>query len=189
MPQSILYTGPMKSGKSRALLDKARDLSKQGKSFLCCKSHIDTRNGDYIWSRAYEDNFSIPSKKIMYSKQIIDILSASKDKYDAIFIDEIMFLDSGIIGVIDYLFLEGIDLYASGLDLDFRKKYFPLLDYDNTGLTMEDVMAQFEEVVPLHSKCEVCGKKAELTKRVSSTSDSTIEVGDSEYQPRCLRCF
>lgn len=192
MTSSTLYTGPMKSGKSEALIERIRELSQRGESFLCVKPALDNRNGDFLWSRRYKESEQYPAVRVHSAKQVIEIVT--RRNFKAVFIDEIMFFDSGIFGLIDYLLFEGIDLYAAGLDTDFRKLPFPLADYHQTGLTMQDVCEQFEEVIRLHSTCDVCGdREATLTQRLingapASPDEDVICVGDEEYQARCRKC-
>lgn len=192
MTRSTLYTGPMKSGKSECLIDIIRDFSLKGRSFLCVKPALDDRNGDFLWSRRYKEEEQYPAIRVYSSKQVIEIVS--RRSFEAVFIDEIMFFDSGVFGLIDYLLFEGIDLYAAGLDTDFRKLPFPLADYHQTGLTMQDVCEQFEEVVQLYSTCDICGdRKATLTQRLvnglpASLDEDVISIGDDEYQARCEKC-
>ena len=111
------------------------------------------------------------------------------------------FFDSDILGVIDSLYYLGVDLFASGLDRDFRSLYFPLRDYgtqtaneETLNITMEHVINQFEEVIQHYSFCDVCGNKAGYTQRLingkPAPADSPlILIGDTEYQARCKKHY
>ena len=195
--QSVLHVGPMKSGKSKALLEKAKELEANNISYICFKPSVDHRNGDYLYSRHFKDDYKVPVMKVDYAKQIYTKVIKKKSSYTTVLIDEIMLFDSDILGVIDALYYHKIDLIAAGLNLDFRKMPFPLSDWglitDNNDLlsmTMEHVMDQFNEIVYHESACEVCGKNARYSQRLidgepASFDSPLIIIGDEEYQARC----
>ncbi len=187
----------MKSGKSKALLDEAKQLEEKNLTYICFKPVIDNRNGDYIYSRYFEDDFKLNAIRVECAKQVYNKIVKKKTKCHAVLIDEIMLFDSEILGVIDVLKYEGIDLIAAGLDLDFRKMPFQLSDwgmledgYAPTRISMNHVINQFETVYEHVSQCDVCGKNAKFTQRLidgepASLESAVVMIGDEEYQARC----
>jgi len=198
MPSNtVLHIGPMKSGKSKELLDIAIQLKKRKRKYVCFKPALDSRNGDYIYSRHYKNDYVLPVTKVEYAKQIYNLVVKNNSGYTDVLIDEIMLFDSDIIGVIDSFYYHGIDLYAAGLDMDFRKYPFQLKDWgvrnhldEIISINMQHVIEQFEEVIYHYSLCDVCGEKAKYTQRLidgepASLDSPLILIGDEEYQARC----
>lgn len=187
-----IYFGPMKSGKSLRLLNTAFDLKSRGVSYLAIKPSLDTRDGKFIYSRGREQKVS--AVKVRTTTNIVPLII--KHKVKNLLIDEIMLFDSGIVAVLAYCRIENIDVYAAGLDLDFRRKSFvlPSPKGQDYTLDMADIIAEFDLKTQLTATCDVCGKTALYTQRLfagkPAPDDSpVVQVGDDEYEPRCGACY
>ncbi|MDX6630803.1 MAG: thymidine kinase, partial [Gaiellales bacterium] len=100
-------------------------------------------------------------------------------------IDEVQFLDDGIVDIALGLVRRGARVLAAGLDRDFRGEPFgpmPLL------------LAHADDADKLHAICQVCAGPATMTQRLvdgrpAQRDDPVILVGASErYEARCRGC-
>lgn len=188
--KSTLYYGPMKSGKSKALCEVVQNCMAEGLKFLIFKPHTDTRDKGYLKSRHYTSTHT--AYMTHNTGEIIN--HYRKHQATVVIIDEIMFYPSDIIGVLDFFRLAGVEVYAGGLDKDFTGSWFPLADYAVTGLTMADLIPEFDNAYSLKASCDKCGKDATKTQRLingrpAPKSSPTVVVGDSLYEARCERCY
>lgn len=125
---------------------------------------------------------SFPSLIIDKSKDILKFIN--KDIF-VLFIDEIQFLDRDIEKILNDLSYQGINIFASGLELDFCGRPFGSMQY---------LLSIADEIIKLKSSCVVCGKEANRTQRiinylVPKTTDPIILVGNGSYhEPRCRKC-
>lgn len=198
-PTHTLYYGPMKSGKSKRLIEYAGRCVDNNLTYLAFKPKVDHRNGSFISSRAFKHK--IPAKQVSNSHHLINHVQEYLDGdkiVNYVFIDEIMLLDSNILFVLEYLKENNIHLVASGLIRDFKNDPFILVStdaVDDSKISMLDVMEEFDMVIEFLAKCDVCGEDAEYSQRLingvpapQSAPQVSIE-GDSEYQARCKSCY
>ncbi len=172
--------GPMFAGKSEELIRRIKRLEYAKKKILVFKPAIDIRySSDEVVSHS---NLKAKSIAIKESKDILDYLDSSTF---AIAVDEVQFLDKGIIDISQKLALKGIRVILGGLDTDFRGEPFPIT---------ASLMTIAEDVLKLTAICVVCGAPATKTQRIingkpAHYSDPIIKVGASEaYEPRCRHC-
>lgn len=204
--------GPMKSGKSRYLVQKCEALYAAGIPFLAFKPRQDTRDGCFIRSRdrhcrdiealgidsAHEILLPFQSREwIQPPLRQVQRHILSLPEYlpagsfpQACLIDEVFLLDSGLVPVIRQLLNQKISVYLSGLDRDFRREYFPLKDYASSGMTMQHLIEIYHSRIALNARCEACGGEAPFTQRLvngrpAHYNSPTVLIGDEEYQPRC----
>lgn len=211
-PHLEICYGPMKSGKSRYLVQKAEALYAAAIPFLAFKPRQDTRDGCFIRSRdshcrdiqaigidtAAEILTCLQSPSLTkrcdseprpQSLNVPDYLPPGQAP-QACLIDEVFLLDAGLLAVVRQLSEQGISVYLSGLDRDFRREFFPLRDYAQTGVTMQALIELCKTHLPLHASCEACGADAPFTQRLVNGQPAhydspTVLIGDEEYQPRC----
>lgn len=132
---------------------------------------------------SHDKNY-IYADMVGHSSEILDHFRTRRDNGSLgkaiYFIDEIQFMDQGILEVIDYLNKEGADVVCSGLNLDRFGKPFGI---------MPQVMAIADEIVHLKAICN-CGNEAYVSygKNVSSSEQVAIG-GKQEYEPLCKECF
>ena len=100
-------------------------------------------------------------------------------------IDEVQFLDDGVVDVALRLVHHGARVLAAGLDRDFRGEPFG---------PMPQLLAHADDADKLHAICQVCAGPATMTQRLvdgrpARRDDPVILVGASErYEARCRGC-
>ena len=172
--------GPMFAGKSEEIIRRIRRIEYAKKKVECFKPKIDNRySSDEIVSHNQNKK---KSHVISFSDEIYNFIS--DDTY-AVVIDEVQFLDEGIIEVCTTLANRGIRVIVGGLDLDFRGEPFSI---------MPDLLARAESVTKLTAICVCCGENATRTQRIVNGvpaffDDPIVIVGAKEaYEPRCRKC-
>lgn len=208
--------GPMKSGKSRYLIHKAQGLYRQKQSFLAFKPLQDTRDGAAIRSRdeACPDIQALAVGDSRELQQVVEQalrdpqcflqeLPPEQDKclnlrqsfrprrpLTACLIDEVFLFDSGLLSALRSLRQQGVSVFMSGLDRDFRGEFFPLRQHEQTSISMKEIIHYCDHSLALMAFCEVCQQPAALTQRLINGQPApydspTVLIGDEEYQPRC----
>lgn len=166
--------GCMKSGKSKFLIESCKFLHEG--VYEAFKPDIDTRDGDFIVSRALDDK--LPCKRIKDAREIL------KSKKDFIVIDEYQFFQpEQLEDTLKELSKTDKIVIVAGLDRLHTGEY-----WSNFNIVKKYVKK--ENMIQLKATCEYCGDPAEFTK-LKSLSDSLIQV-ESElttYFPLCKRCF
>lgn len=100
-------------------------------------------------------------------------------------IEEVQFLDAGVVDLCVRLADRGVEVICAGLDQDFRGVPFGF---------MPRLLALAENVYKLHAICKKCGGEATRTQRLvdgkpPAWDDPTILIGAEEsYEARCRRC-
>ncbi|MEM4598119.1 MAG: thymidine kinase [Candidatus Diapherotrites archaeon] len=190
-----IVTGPMFSGKSEELMRRIRRLQIAGRKVQVFSPEIDFRGGkNCIYSH---DDRRIEAIPINDSSEIIEHLDRDTK---AIGIDEIQFLDDGIIDVAIGLAEKDIDVILACLNLDFRGEPFR---FRNSERTVAEIIALSESVTKLHAICtekvkvngteSICGKNAYFTQRLingkpAPYNSPLIVVGSEDlYVARCRK--
>ena len=176
-----VITGCMFAGKTEELLRRVRRIEYAKKSVIVFKPLIDNRySNDEVVSH---NNTSTKSINVSKSSDIYEHL---QDKLPyAIVIDEVQFLDEGIIEVCEYFANKGVRVIVAGLDKDFRGEPFGV---------MPQILARAERVTKLDAICQVCGGIATRTQRIINGEpayydDPVVLVGAKEqYEARCRHC-
>jgi thymidine kinase len=176
-----VITGPMFAGKSEELIRRVHRLDYGHRPYLVFKPAIDNRYSENdVESHSHYKVKCIPIKK---SSEIPPYLA--KSKVEVVAIDEIQFLDEGIVPLCDELANEGIRVIVAGLDTDFRGEPFPVTSA---------LLAKAEFVTKLSAICVKCGAPATMSQRlvngIPAPYDAPIIlVGAAEsYEPRCRHC-
>lgn len=172
MNQINVFTGPMFSGKTNALLsayERATIAKKKVKAF---KPKIDTRFGvDVIKSRRFGEIEAICISSLKELK-----------KYDAdvFIIDEFQFLEGDIRVIQDLADEKGKVFYISGLDMTAEKKPFGL---------MPQLLAIADNVEKFTSICHDCAEENAIYSYFLGKKNTDIVVGNHEYIPLCRKCM
>ena len=179
-----VYCGPMKSGKTRELLNRIDKLSYlPGCEFDIFKPSVDTRNSSVksrFGSLSYECKFANES----CPEELFDSM---KKGSRIIAIDEAQFFEKGIEDVVEALMKKDVNVIIAGLDLDFRGEPFG---------RMSNLLAMAHEVYKLTGVCDYddCGNSATRTQRLiggepAPYNSPQILIGDEEegYECRCLK--
>lgn len=171
--------GSMFSGKTEEMIRRLRRAVIAKQKVQVFKPKIDNRyDAQKVTSHAGLDFEAFP---INSSDELIRNL---KDDTTVVGIDEVQFLDEGIISVIEELVERGIRVIATGLDMDFRGEPFGCIPV---------LMAKAEKVDKVQAICMVCGEPASRTQRLvdgkpAYYNDPVVIVGASEmYEARCRK--
>lgn len=182
-----VFTGPMKSGKSAALISR---LAQYDYANLCIQvfypamdsrakpGEIDSRLG-----------LRTPAVPVYKAKEI---LATVKPDCDVVAIDEAeLFVDAEeLVEVVRTLIARGVVVLVAGLDLDFAERPFG---------AMATLCALADQVEKLTAICSECGSAfATRTQRLvngrpASLSDPAVLIEGSDasvvYQARCHFCY
>ena len=176
-----VITGVMFSGKSEELLRRVRRALIARKTVQVFKSHLDDRYSG-IHAISSHDGRRVEARPVSSSLEIAEHIM---DDVDVVAIDEVQFLDTGIIEVANRLADRGIRVIISGTDMDFRGEPFGPIG---------PLLAVAESIDKLHAICVVCGDLATRNQRLidgrpAVAEGPTIQVGGSEtYEARCRHC-
>ncbi len=166
--------GPMFSGKTEELIRRLRRAQIARQKVAIVKPATDNRYAhDQIVSHSEQ---RIPSRVVTRSEEV---LLAAADA-EVIGIDEVQFLDEGIVGICERLADAGKRVIVAGLDQDYRARPFE---------PVPRLLAMAEYITKTLAICVRCGNPANRTQRVG-TAAGLIAVGSTEmYEARCRRCY
>lgn len=167
-----VFTGPMFSGKSDALLNEY-DKKYHKSRILLFKPLIDTRDLGVVKTRNGKE---IPAILI---EDLSDIKKHLNDKITTIFIDEANFLKGDISILNELSIMNDLDIFIAGLNMTSEQKPFGL---------MPEILAVADEVEIMHASCNDCNRDANFT-YYEGTKNKTILVGSSGYIALCARCL
>lgn len=175
-----VITGPMFAGKTEELIRRVRREAFAEKKIVVFKPSIDQR---YALNEVVSHNNNrIQSISITSSQEIMAYVDQD---VDVVAIDEVQFLDAGVVPIIQLLAERGIRVIVSGLDQDFRGLPFTF---------MPELLALAEEVVKLTAICVKCHAPATRTQRLVNGNpaffeDPLILIGaKNDYEARCRHC-
>ncbi|MFP4623066.1 MAG: thymidine kinase [Gemmatimonadota bacterium] len=175
-----IVTGVMFSGKSEELMRRVRRATLAKKRVQVFKSVLDDRYG--IREVISHDQGRLPALMVGTSA---DLMAAVRPETEVVAIDEIQFMDDGIVAVVNALADRGARVVAAGTDMDFRG--FP---FGPIG----PLLAVAEKVDKLTAICVRCGELATRNQRLidgepAPAEGPTIQVGGLEsYEARCRAC-
>lgn len=175
--------GCMFSGKTEELIRRLHRLKYARQTYLLFKPAIDNR---YEEAHVVSHNgFKLQAVPIECSDDILEYVLNEETKgihYDVIGVDEVQFMDKGIVEVSKVLIHKGYRVILAGLDTDFRGEPFG---------SMGDLLAIADEDERLYAICSVCGQSAIMTQRIvngepARWDEPTILVGGVDrYEARC----
>ncbi len=176
-----VITGVMFSGKSEELIRRVRRALIAKRKVQVFKSALDDRYAGIrtISSHAGSDVEAIPVRSSL------EVASKVMPGVQVVGIDEVQFLDEGIVDVISALADKGVRVIAAGIDMDFRGEPFG---------PMPRLLTVAETVDKLHAICLMCGNPATRNQRLVNGEPApyegpTIQVGgDEAYEARCRGC-
>lgn len=176
-----VIAGVMFSGKSEELLRRVRRAVIAKRCVQVFKSHLDDRYRG-IYAVTTHDGLTVEAHPIDSAGEIARRV---REATEVVAVDEVQFLDEGIVDVATALADRGVRVILAGTDTDFRGEPFG---------AMPELMAVAEFVDKLHAICVVCGEEACRNQRLidgkpAVYASPTIMVGGSEsYEARCRRC-
>jgi thymidine kinase len=198
-----VYTGPMFSRKTAALIDRIDQFSylksknqkyykTNQEDFLFIKPDADTRDTD-VTSKGRK--ITIPFIRVHSQKpyDLLDVLSRKErddfKQYVLVAIDEAQFFGPGIEDVVVEMQRQGRNVLVAGADLDFRGEPFGRMDR---------LVLLANEVYKLTSVCEYpdCSAQATRTQRLINGRPAPYDApiisiegakNSEKYEARCLQ--
>ncbi len=179
-----VVAGVMFSGKSEELIRRVRRALIARRRVRVFKSHLDARY-EGLHRVSSHTGVAIEALPIDRSEEILRHVE-EPGAVDVVAVDEVQFLDAGIVEVATHLAERGVRVVCAGTDTDFRGEPFGMMGH---------LMAIAEEVTKLQAICVVCGDLACRNQRLVDGQPArwnmpVVMVGGSEtYEARCRRCF
>jgi thymidine kinase len=176
-----VISGVMFSGKSEELLRRIRRATLARRRVQVFKSHLDERYGG-LQVVSTHDGGRIESEPVSAS---VDVMERLRSDTQVVGIDEVQFLDHGVVDVANALADAGIRVIAAGTDMDFRGEPFGPIG---------PLLAVAERIDKLQAICVRCGQLATRNQRLidgrpAPAEGPTIQVGGLEtYEARCREC-
>jgi thymidine kinase len=176
-----VISGVMFSGKSEELLRRVRRAVLARKRVQVFKSHLDERYGG-LHAVHTHDGGIIDSEPVSTS---VELMGRFRQGTTVVAVDEVQFLDPGIVEVANALADGGIRVILAGTDMDFRGEPFG---------PVPALLAVAERVDKLQAICVLCGELATRNQRLidgrpAPAEGPTIQVGGLEsYEARCRSC-
>jgi thymidine kinase len=176
-----VIAGVMFSGKSEELMRRVRRSLIAKKRVQVFKSHLDDRFTG-VFAVGSHDGRTIEAIPVDSAEQIALRLDPQAQ---VVAIDEVQFLDPGIIPLVNALAERGRRVILAGTDIDFRGEPFG---------PMGALMCVAEFVDKLHAICVLCGAPATRNQRLidgkpARYDSPQVMVGGAEaYEARCRIC-
>ena len=176
-----VIAGVMFSGKSEELMRRVRRATIARKRVQLFKSHLDDRYAG-LYNVSSHDGRDLAAVPVDSASQIAQQLDSMAE---VVAVDEVQFLDAGIISLATALAERGRRVILAGIDTDFRGEPFG---------AMPQLMAVAEAVTKLHAICVLCGNPASRNQRLidgkpARWDSPTIMVGAAQsYEARCRAC-
>ena len=176
-----VIAGVMFSGKSEELMRRVRRSLIARKQVQVFKSHLDNRYAGVLVVGSH-DGRTIEAVPVDSSAQIALRLNPTAQ---VIAIDEVQFLDGGIVALANDLAARGRRVILAGTDTDFRGEPFG---------PMPQLMCVAEVVDKLHAICVLCGAPATRNQRLINgrparyDSPQVMVGGGENYEARCRSC-
>jgi len=176
-----VITGVMFSGKSEEMIRRVRRALIARRRVQVFKSALDDRYHG-IGHVSSHDGSGVDAVAVRGSLEVAELVHPDAQ---VIAIDEVQFLDDGIVDVLSALADRGARVIVAGIDMDFRGEPFG---------PMPRILALAEAVDKLHAICMKCGHSATRNQRLVNGQPApyespVVQVGGHEsYEARCRRC-
>jgi thymidine kinase len=176
-----VITGVMFSGKSEELMRRVRRALIARRRVQVFKSALDDRYAG-VGRVSSHDGAAVEAIPIRSSLELAEKAHPSTQVFA---IDEVQFLDDGVVEVASALADRGARVIVAGTDMDFRGVPFGPIG---------TLLAVAESVDKLHAICAVCGNLATRNPRLvdgqpAPAESPVIQIGGLEsYEARCRRC-
>ena len=172
MNQINVFTGPMFSGKTNALLSAYERATIAKKRVQAFKPITDTRFGkNVIKSRRFGEIEAITIKRIE------DLKKYDTDVY---IIDEFQFLEGDVKVIQEMADSKGKIFYINGLDMTAEKKPFG---------HMPELLAIADHIEKFVAICYDCSEENAIYSYFLGKKDTEILIGNHEYIPLCRKCM
>src|SRR5437660_10684491 len=171
----------MFSGKSEELVRRVRRAVIARKHVQGFKSHLDARYAG-LYTVSTHGGGTVEAEPVESSEGVV---RAVRPDTEVVAVDEVQFLDDGIVAAANGLADRGVRIVLAGIDMDFRGLPFG---------PMPTLLAVAEIVDKLQAICVVCGGPASRNQRLVNGRPAlwespTLLVGGREsYEARCRHC-
>ncbi len=158
--------GPMFSGKTEELLRRIRRARVAKKTCLLFKPISDGRYSrqlvlpHHLAPEAEKGEFGEQAHPVQSPAEIHELIEVGTN---LVGIEEGQFFDDGLFDLLHALSDRGIDVVMSFLDMDFRRRPFPIPD---SNRTVGDYLAIAHESLKLSAVCVRCGAEAQYSQKL-----------------------
>jgi thymidine kinase len=167
--------GSMFSGKSEELIRRLRRAIIARQRVQVFKARLDDRyEAEFVVSHS---RMRIEAERVTASREILDRLDP---RTEVVGIDEVQFLDAGIVEVAERLANMGKRVIVAGLDQDYQGRPFE---------PVPQLMAVAEYVTKALAVCSVCGAPANRSQRLVDSNERVVVGAGDAYEARCRRHF
>lgn len=176
-----VVSGVMFSGKSEELMRRVRRAILARRTVQVFKSYLDDRYGGLQYVSSH-DGRRVESSPIQTS---LELAAGVRSDTEVVAVDEVQFLDDGVVAVVNKLADDGRRVIIAGTDMDFAGRPFGPIG---------ELLAIAEKIDKLHAICVRCGDLATRNQRLidgrpAPAEGPVIQVGGLEsYEARCRRC-
>lgn len=170
MSNIIVYSGPMKCGKTQEILNEYKRQLISGKKVKMFKPKIDNRTIGLVQANSGID---IPAVEI---NRIQELENYNADVYC---IDEFQLL-KGSVETIQKMADQGKKFFIAGLNLTSEKKPFG---------KMSDILCIADEIHVLKSICDNCKSEEGVYSYYKGGKDTDIVIGSKGYLSLCRDCY
>lgn len=166
--------GPMFSGKSEELIRRIKRAIIAKQKVQAFKPALDDRYDlSAIASHSEQKHGAIPVKDTVELARLLD------PEAEVVALDEVQFMDEGLLPIIEDLANRGVRVIAGGLDQDSNGEPFGIMPL---------LLAKAEYVTKLQAICMVCGGLAGRTQRLVHTGGQVLVGAAEAYEARCRHC-
>lgn len=177
-----VHIGPMFSDKSSTLIDALTRLTGQQSQPICLKPALDDRYG--ADAAIYAHNGRSAPALLFEHQRPESIFEVIPPGTTHALIDEIQFCSGELVGVLEQLLAQGVNVVAAGLDLDFAGNPF-----GPTPKVVELAHSLQPNSVSHHTAtCDGCGGQATMS-YAKVPMDQVVRVGANEaFGAACVSC-
>ena len=169
-----VITGSMFCGKTDELIRRLRRATIARQKVQVFKPALDDRYDiAAIASHSQRKHEAIPVKDTVELARQLD------PEAQVVALDEVQFMDEGLIPIIEDLANRGVRVIAGGLDQDSNGEPFGI---------MPILLAKADYVTKLQAICMVCGALASRTQRMVHTGGQVLVGAAEAYEARCRHC-
>jgi thymidine kinase len=175
-----VITGSMFSGKSEELIRRVRRALIARRRVQVFKPALDDR---YSGVRTISSHAGSDVEAVAVGSSM-EIAARAHPDTQVFALDEVQFMDEGVVDVMSVLADRGARVIVAGIDMDFRGEPFG---------PMPRILTIAETVDKLHAICMVCGAPATRNQRLvdglpAPYEAPVVQVGGAEsYEARCRR--